>query len=57
MKHDTNRQILGNATVVIPSEVEESRSRTYRYFGDPSTPLRFAQDDRRMQRESFQISH
>ena len=37
---------VGNATDVIPSEVDESRCINPRYqLQDPSTPLRFAQDD------------
>jgi hypothetical protein len=41
----TNDELM-NPKAVIPSEVEESRGETLRAIRpDPSTPLRFAQDD------------
>jgi hypothetical protein len=35
-----------NHALVIPSGVEEPRGTREKFLGNPSTPLRFAQDDR-----------
>jgi hypothetical protein len=39
--------------LVIPSEVEESRGTIERISRDPSTPLRFAQDDEPLRARHF----